>query len=576
MESKALESNETEGKSLDQSIQNDRKPLSREEIVMEKEQVMAIGHEGEKSDNIETPLLDIAIDALAVGYHPRKKLGDIEKLQGSIRRDGLQEPLLVYEDGEGKYFVIDGCRRLEALRAFGWKTVPCLVRERMETADAAHLSYVKNTERNALNSIEIAIHMSAMRDRFGFSLRELEIKGYGSPATISNNIRLLELPDKVQSQIAEGKLTAAHGIQLLKLNTQKERDRFAKQMVDHEITAKKAEFQINQYLLKGHKDQEKKKRAVPDSDIPGVYIKDSRDMSELPNKSVHLIVSSPPYFVGKEYEVGTTFDEHTEMVKGVLKECARVLVDGGIMALNVGDIHRFRGRKGKNKYPEHRLMGSLYQNELRKHKISLTDNIVWRKPLSWIANQHLGFGKDTKHCSYSFLLNWEPIYIFRKEGQREEVPEELELRSKLSRAQWMELIKGVWDINPINQEIGHPAVFPDEIPKRLIQMFSYEGDTVLDPWLGSGTTVKVARELGREGVGYEKEPRYKEVIMKRLEAIGEKSREEVVGPMTQILTNMKEELEKMEEAPLELSRAAESEGVISADDYFEMNEMEQW
>lgn len=467
---------------------------------------------------------EIKIEDLEVRYHPRSDPGNVESLQQSIKRDGLQEPILVYETGEGKFAIIDGVRRLAAVQGMGWDQVPCIVKEQLQGADAAHLSYVKNVERTGFNSIEIANHLKAMMDQFGFSQRDLELKGYGSASHISNTIRLLELPNEIQSRIAKGALAASHGLSLIKLPTQKEQVKMAQRIIDHGLTAKKAGLQIEQYLSKGKKKQKPKQSPVPVSDIPGVYIKDSRDMSELPDKSVHLIVSSPPYFLGMEYEVGLSFDEHVEMVKGVLKECARVLIPGGVMALNVGDIHRFMGPKGKHKEPEHRLMGSLYQNELRKHKIILTDNIVWRKPIAWRANQHLGLGENTKHCSYSFLLNWEPIYIFRKAGQREDVPEDLELKSLLTREQYMELIKGVWDIHPVNKETGHPAPFPEELPRRLIQMFSYEGDTVLDPWLGSGTTIKVAREMNRQGIGYEKEEKYKEVIKRVLE--GEVSSEE--------------------------------------------------
>ena len=509
------------------SLIANRSPIKERILAMEKivkENCEDHQNQSEKNPDVNAAeerrtimnIAEIKIEDLEVRYHPRSDPGDVESLQKSIRRDGLQEPLLAYKVKEGKFAIIDGVRRLAAVQGMGWEQVPCIIKERLKEADAAHLSYVKNVERTGFNSIEIANHLKAMMDQFGFSQRDLELKGYGSVAQISKTVRLLELPDKVRKQIIKGELSASHGLSLIKLPTQKEQVKMAQRVIDDGLTAKKAEIKIERYLSKGKKKQKPEQSPVPVSDIPGVYIKDSRDMSELPDKSVHLIVSSPPYFLGMEYEAGLSFDEHVEMVKGVLKECARVLIAGGVMALNVGDIHRFMGPKGKYKKPEHRLMGSLYQNELRKHKIILTDNVVWRKPIAWRANQHLGLGENTKHCSYSFLLNWEPVYIFRKAGQREDVPEDLELNSRLTREQYKKLINGVWDILPVNKETGHPAPFPDELPRRLIQMFSYEGDTVLDPWLGSGTTIKVAREMNREAVGYEKEEKYKEVIMRTL------------------------------------------------------------
>jgi ParB-like chromosome segregation protein Spo0J len=106
--------------------------------------------------NSDTPIItednmrleNLSISTLVVNYHPRNTLGDIESLQGSIKRDGLQEPLLVYEVAENQYAVIDGVRRFEALKEFGWQSLPCLIKKGMDTSDAAHLSYVKNTERS--------------------------------------------------------------------------------------------------------------------------------------------------------------------------------------------------------------------------------------------------------------------------------------------------------------------------------------------------------------------------------------------------------------------------------------------
>ena len=272
---------------------------------------------------------EVGIGQLEVQYHPRKDLGDlgdIEKLQGSIKRDGLQDPLLVYEAGEGRFAIIDGCRRFKAVQELGWKVVPCLIKQDIiKPADAAHLSYVRHTEREGFSPIEIACHLKAMQETFGFSLRDLELKGYGTPPSISSKIKLLELPEPVQSKIQEGKLTIAHGLSLLKMSNPEEMERMAKRVVDFELSAKRADLQIDTYLAKDRKKEAKAVAPLPAVDIPEVYIKDARDMSELPSKSVHLVVTSPPYFAGMEYEKGATYAEHWENIEAVLKECARVL-----------------------------------------------------------------------------------------------------------------------------------------------------------------------------------------------------------------------------------------------------------
>lgn len=459
----------------------------------------------------------ISIDSLIIPqHHPRNDYGNLETLQGSIKREGLQEPLLVYEIEAGKFGIIDGARRLKAVQEMGLKQISCLIKKGMDASDAAHLSYVKNTERNSLNPIEIALHLKTMIDDFGYTQSEMELKGYGSKAKISGQLKLLDLPESVQTQIQKGELTAAHGRALAKLKAKKEQERMAKQIIDGDMTAKRAEIRIGRYLKKDKHKPAETKQPVPAQDIPGVYIKDSRDMSELPDKSVHMILSSPPYNVGMEYEKGVSFDEHIATVKDVLKECDRVLIPGGIMALNVGDIKNFKGRKGNNDYVQIQLMAHIFQNYLRKHKIFLTDVIIWKKSMAWVKKQHLAYSEKLVHTKYKILDNFEPVYIFRKEGERELPSEEVILKSKLNKEEYISWVPGVWEIMSVKNMEEHPNIWPDELPRRLVKMFTYEEDTVLDPWLGSGTTIKISRELNREGIGYEKETQYKAVIMKKL------------------------------------------------------------
>jgi modification methylase len=460
----------------------------------------------------------VSIDSLIKPqHHPRSDYGNLEELQGSIRRDGLQEPLLVYEIEAGKFGVIDGARRLKAAQEMGLKQISCLIIKGISEAEAAHLSYVKNVERKTLSAIEIALHIKTMKDEFGYTLNELELKGYGSPAAISNKLKLLDLPDKIQKQVKDGTLTAAHGLVLTNLNTREEQERMAKRVVDFDLTAKTAERRIERYLSKKRKSKkDSPKEIIPSKDVPGVYFKDARNMSELPDKSVHLIVSSPPYFIGMEFEKGMTFKEHLTNVRDVMKESARVLAPGGIIALNVADIINFKGNNGKSDQKQIQLMGQLYQTCLRKYGIFLTDEIIWTKRPAWRKERYGTYKETTVHTSYRIFDNWEPVYIFRKKGEREIPSEDIVLKSKLTREQWMVYVNGVCEIEPCRNNQGHPCMYPDELVKRLIRMFSYVGDTVLDPFLGSGTTVKVARELGRVGIGYEKELQYKSVIMKKL------------------------------------------------------------
>ena len=467
-------------------------------------------------------LVTVDIDLLVKHpNHPRKDLGNLETLEASIRRDGLQEPPMVMASDQGNYLILDGVRRVEVAKSFGWKEMLCLVRENLNADIAAHLSYVKNIERKSLTPIEIAGHLKRMMDKFGYTLRDLELKGYGSPPSISAKLKLLGLSQKVQGMIQNGEISATHGVQLVKLPTVKEQERMAKRIVDDDLTAKRTESHVARYLAKGKKAITAPNVQVPESEIPGVYFKDAKDMSELPDKSVHLIVTSPPYFVGMEFEKGLSLSDHWENINTVMKECGRVLVDGGIMALNVGDIHNFRGEKGNNDFTQIQLVGPKYQAFLRRHGIYLQDKIVWVKSNhAYSMDVSKAWSWKTPHTSYRILVNHDPVYIFRKKGEREAPSEEIALRSRITKEDWTQWATGIWFINRVKQE-GHPAIYPDELPRRLIRMFSYIGDRVLDPFLGSGTTLKVARELGREGIGYERELQYKQVIMEKLGVAGE-------------------------------------------------------
>jgi len=473
---------------------------------------------GIEAQNTNPQIINVPMDKLAVPIsHPRRNSGDTETLQKSIRKNGLLEPLTVCKSDKDDYFmVVDGTRRLTVLKDFGWIAVPCIQVESMPLGEIAHFAYEKNMERKSLSPIEIALHLKDMQGKYGYSLRDMDALGYGSPAKISQQIRLLDLPPKVKNMIEKSELTMTHGIELGKLPKAKTQESMAKRAVDFGWTAKRLKVAVDKFLEKGKKPA-KDRVKIPEGEIPGVYFKDSKDMCELPDESAHLIVTSPPYWVGMEYEKGVTIDKHWENVKAVMAESARVLAPGGIMAVNVGDIHHYKGPEGKSEQSQILLVGQKYQSFLRRHKVYLRDIIIWVKRTQALSlNPSRGWSEETPHTGYRMLLSHEPVYIFRKAGDREVPSEEVALNSRITRQEWDQWINGVWTINTVRKDVGHPAIFPDELVNRLVRMFSYEGDTVLDPFLGSGTTIKVARELGREAFGYERETQYKPVIMEKL------------------------------------------------------------
>nr|WP_319397174.1 site-specific DNA-methyltransferase [uncultured Desulfobacter sp.] len=216
---------------------------------------------------------------------------------------------------------------------------------------------------------------------------------------------------------------------------------------------------------------------------------------------------------------GYTFEEHLDNIKAVMEECARVTVPGGVIALNVDDIHNFKGKRGNDKYPHVKLMIHKYQTYLKRHGVFLEDKIVWVKDQTpHSKDMSKAFSADTVHSTYRHIKRHDFVYIFRKKGERVAPSEEASFASALTKEEWSRYIPSIWTIPAVRKNDGHPTVFPDELARRIIKMYSFVGETVLDPFLGSGTTIKVARELEREGLGYERaEELYRDVIATKLE-----------------------------------------------------------
>ena len=475
--------------------------------------------------------------------HPRKEVGDLTKLTLSIRHEGILTPPVVAKVGENTYQPIDGDRRLEVAKALGYESLTCVVYEGLTEAEIAQKSYILNVERNQLNNIERALHIKKMKDEFGYSHDELEILGYGSKGQTSKLLSLLDLPEEIQGNLINGKLTKAHCIELSKIKDTKQMLRTAKLAIENDWSSKKVGNTVERLKRTTNKAAKKEIPAnVPAQGVPGVYFKDAKDMAELPKESVGLVLTSPPYFNGMEYELGFTYDEHLENVKGVLAESARVLVKGGILALNVADITNFKGKNGTDNRSRIQPMLHFYNLCLRKHGFHLQDEIIWVKDSnSFTQDDAVNYTDKTVHTQYRIVNRHEPIYIFKKKGDRP-IPsdENIILQSRISKEEWKVYAPSAWQISPAPRNQGHPNAFPDELARRIIRMYSFVGDTVLDPFLGSGTTVKVARELDRDGVGYERDLRYKAAIMRKLGVAEVEERQE---PVSDFAARQLEELE---------------------------------
>lgn len=240
---------------------------------------------------------------------------------------------------------------------------------------------------------------------------------------------------------------------------------------------------------------------------------DARHMARLPDKSVALVVTSPPYFAAKDYELGLgSYAEFMELLHDVFAECARVLEPGGRMAVNVANLGRrpYRSLAGD--------VARLLQDDLG---LLLRGEVVWVKGDG--ANGNCAWGSFGSSANPVLRDTSERIIVASKgrfdralsraARKRQGLPHE----STITREEFMALTLDVWRFPPASaRRIGHPAPFPLELPRRLIELYSYRGDLVLDPFMGSGQVAIAARDAGRDYVGYELDPAYVALAEERL------------------------------------------------------------
>jgi DNA modification methylase len=242
-----------------------------------------------------------------------------------------------------------------------------------------------------------------------------------------------------------------------------------------------------------------------------IFCGDARDMHDVDDNSVALVVTSPPYFAGKAYEtdleaghIPSTYLEYLAMLRDVFAECLRVLEPGGRMCVNVANL----GRK-----PYRSLAGdvtTILQDELA---MLLRGEVVWVKAKG--AAGSCAFGSYMK-ASNPVLRDLTERVVIASKGRFSRAPD-LKTRRKvglphesdISKEEFLASTLDVWEIRPERaRRVNHPAPFPVELPERFIRLYTYVGDVVLDPFLGSGSTAVAAAHTGRRYVGYDTDPEY--------------------------------------------------------------------
>ncbi len=261
-----------------------------------------------------------------------------------------------------------------------------------------------------------------------------------------------------------------------------------------------------------------------------VVIGDSREMAEVNDGSIHLIVTSPPYPMVAIWDdfftevSASTYDAMHEYLNQVWREVERVLVPGGIACINIGDATRTRDGLF-HLYPNH---SRIIENFEKLGFVTLP-YVLWKKPTTKPHYKGKGafLGSGFLPPNAYVTLDMEYILIFRKGPPRSFPPKDPDrYKSRFTKRERDEWFSQVWKVQGVRQSVDglerRVAAFPEEIPRRLIRMFSVLGDLVLDPFLGSGTSLKAAMELSRRFVGYEKLKEMTENIRRKTQAGSEK------------------------------------------------------
>jgi site-specific DNA-methyltransferase (adenine-specific) len=270
---------------------------------------------------------------------------------------------------------------------------------------------------------------------------------------------------------------------------------------------------------------------------------DSRQL-DLPDDSVALVVTSPPYYVGKDYEldrdhpqVPSSYGEYLQLLHEVFAECVRVLEPGGRIAVNVANL----GRK-----PYRSLSADIIRILQDELGLLLRGEVIWKK--SEGASGNCAWG-SFRSASNPVLRDVTERIVIAGKGRFDRafsVPDRadrgLPYANSVNSDEFMAATLDVWDIPPESaQRVGHPAPFPIELPERLVHLFTYEHDLVLDPFMGSGTTLLAAAKLGRRYVGYDLDPAYVAIAKERVtEAMADRRPTGAARPPTSTLTGVDE------------------------------------
>lgn len=241
---------------------------------------------------------------------------------------------------------------------------------------------------------------------------------------------------------------------------------------------------------------------MPPENLDKIYCKSSAAMDAIPDYSVHLMVTSPPYNVKKEYDEDLSLNEYRIFLKSVFKETYKKLVTGGRACINVANLGR------KPYIPLH----SYIIEDMLDIGFLMRGEIIWNKASSASPStawgSWLSAGNPVLRDIHEYILVFSKESFSRKRGRKKDT---------MAKENFLEWTKSVWTFPAVSaKSIGHPAPFPEELPYRLIQLYTFKGDVVLDPFIGSGQAAIAALKAGRHYIGYEINRDYVKLAEKRI------------------------------------------------------------
>lgn len=255
--------------------------------------------------------------------------------------------------------------------------------------------------------------------------------------------------------------------------------------------------------IPGEKQVRYIENSIPAENLDRLFCKSSQSMDELPDSSVHLMVTSPPYNASKEYDEDLNLDEYLSLLEQVWRETYRVLIPGGRVCINVANLGR------KPYLPLH----AFIVEQMVACGYLMRGEVIWDKAAS--ASPSTAWGSWMSASNPVLRDVHEYILIFSKDSFRREAGGK---ENTIARDDFLEWTKSVWSFPAVSaKQIGHPAPFPEELPHRLIQLYTFQGDVVLDPFAGSGTTCLAAKHDERYFIGYETNQAYIRLALERLD-----------------------------------------------------------